>query len=135
MTWFIEPHDYSTNTIELCVGCDDEFLMTLTNPDGKSAEVVLHSNEFSTLTFFGKVIGAVSCRKIRNNQFQMRLSIAPTASRRHGDVTAPSGRWKIKLHALKHDLHDPQFWVLRDDAAAYLSSPLAKRQSYFMDKD
>lgn len=135
LTWFIEPHDYSTNSIELCVGCDDEFLMTLTNPDGKSAEVVLHSNEFSTLTFFGKVIGAVSCRKIRNNQFQMRLSIAPTASRCHGDVPAPSGRWKIKLHALKHDLHDPQFWVLRDDAAAYLSSPLAKRQSYFMDKD
>lgn len=135
LQWFLQPDDYSSNTVEITYRGDPCQELHLTTPDGRcSAIAALGDGHFSMLTLDGtKKIGAVWTRRINDGLTRIRLSLGATAHLNKAGLQVPTGNWKIALKAVSGPLKNVQLWILREDGSRLTRRSRPARQSYFND--
>lgn len=133
LRWFLSPDDFGSNTVEMITNDVASFSLHLAHPDGRKAAVTLEPGGLSHLMDEGRLIGAVTCRKIDNGMLKTRLTLGATTPRARPMPLAASGEWSLSLSGKEGKLEGITLWILREDGVGLTRRTPPSRQSRFRD--
>lgn len=133
LKWFLQPGDYSPNTVEIVYDGSPDVTLALAAPDGDSGHALLTDGQVYFISKDGQKIGAVWAHTIPDGRTRLRLSLGPTETIQANDTRLSPGHWQIALGAEATAMRDICLYTLREDGSRYYRRPYPARRSYFRD--
>lgn len=138
--WCVQPADRTPGFLEIRVPVSDKGTLTVTDPLGRSREIVLCTGTaVYDLLETGKPVARLYVETETGagghptGNLLVTLAIGPTQVDDAGDPTAPAGAWRIEITNSGSDALRASVEVQRDDTP--VGYPLRARPSYLHDPE